>query len=259
MIKYALHLSVLILLFVLRCVSQQGRIVIESEAPDKYTKDSAVLYTVSGNLLDFDDLEKSFKANIVNNYVRFQIESSKLIRLQNLPFSVSEYIPYIAQPGDAIKITRYGDSLLFSGKGSKGFELVYQLNLARKQVIRFQRIKYNQVNTIVEYENYARVINSIYLNQLRILELYRGKVLPFIYKYFKGLCLEHARYSMTTAFSNLLNVKDTLNYSVNNLNSIYDSSFDYIRRNNDDDNDTISMGSRFGLRLMLSIELLRNR
>lgn len=257
-IKFQIVLASQVLAFMVS-VAQEKKIVIESLVPVDYKKDSAVLYTTKAYLSGFNDAEEKHKEKILNNKVEFSIITMEPLLMQNLPFYNYESTPYFAEPGDQIRISGNKDSMVFTGKGSKKYELVYYLNKVRTKAIRPDNPNYWSVKSVDDFLQYAKYIKDIYLSQQDILDGYAKTVGPFIYRYYSGDCIDQARFQLTQKFWGLVARKDSFQLSEITLRNIYDSTFARYKKNAADDNDTTSMLYNLGLRLVMNTELIISR
>jgi len=243
----------------IRATAQRKTIVLEAIVPDRFNGDSTVLYTANIFSADFDNLESKHKVKVAENIAKFVIYADTIMAIQNLPLRNYEYMPYLAAPGDHIKVVYQKDSVLFNGEGAEKFNLVYQLNLARKKVLPPINDKYSVTKSLDDFFSYSQYIKGILNLQLRILDLFRSKVPSVVYLYLKGSCIDQSRLLLTQKFSNLLSRRADLGLLTTDLKHIYDSTFALLRKTEEEDDDEFGSGCDLGLRLMINLELLASR
>lgn len=209
-------------------IAQNKSCIIELEtgavSADKYKLDVITLLEVEYNIKHEEHLFKD-----VNGVLKCIIE----IDGQHKAITVSSKLPFevpgimLIEPGDSVRIKVTGNDLVFTGAGSAKYEMIHKNNLfinasgGRDWETSESRYAVTSVN---EYLQYRNVLESVWRNQLMLLENYRNKISRFTYVCLKGYFFNQYRYYLSCKFSILAWKKAALKVTNQDLIKIYDST-----------------------------------
>lgn len=242
-IQLAGFLGILLLVSTIS-LAQSNNCIIELEtgsAPDNSYK----LDVIALSEVEYSTKHEEHLFENVNGVLKCTISidaQPKAITISSkLPFEVPGII--LIEPGDSVRVKVTENGLVFTGVGSAKYEMIYNNNLFvnanggrdwEKSESRYS------VTSVNEYLQYRNVLESVWCNQLMLLENNRDKISRLAFVFFKGYYFNQYRYYLSCKFSILALKKAALNVNEQDLIQIYDSTLKPLAFKSDE-TDTASM------------------
>ena len=127
---------------------------------------------------------------------------------------------------DSVYINENDEGLTFSGRGADGIRLQYEIEQAKKWLLKPTR-NYHLISSLSDYFNWKEYLDKRLELAVSILDKYRGRVSPFVFDWVKANVIYEIEGERVETFMVLNNYRfrnKEAGITENNLNAICDST-----------------------------------